>query len=31
MLDLLKVTSEKGQVAVTLMGTHIWPPAKAAD
>jgi putative transposase len=26
LLDLLKVTSEKGQVAVTLMGNRIWPP-----
>jgi transposase InsO family protein len=26
LLDLLKVTSEKGVVAVTLMGNRIWPP-----
>jgi len=25
-LDLLKVTSEKGAVSVTLMGTRLWPP-----
>jgi transposase InsO family protein len=26
-LDLLKVTSERGEVSVTLMGQRVWPPA----
>jgi putative transposase len=26
-LDLLKVTSERGEVSVTLMGRRVWPPA----
>jgi transposase InsO family protein len=28
MLDLFKVTSQKGEVSVNLMGRQIWPPTK---